>query len=82
MPWFAILRGLTKGSQREEHGMEQGEISRKGKHLTRYDRMVIEGYPPTGHRERIGSSSEDHRKRDGKRPREAQGYGASLEVCL
>ena len=42
MPWIAILSGLTTGQQRKEHGMEQGERSRKGKHLTREERIVIE----------------------------------------
>jgi IS30 family transposase len=51
MPWFAILRGLTEGLQEEGDGMEQGEGSRKGKHLTRVERIVIErmsrgGIPP------------------------------------
>jgi len=51
MPWFAILRGLTTEHRRKEHGMEQGERSRKGKHLTREERVVIErmsrgGIPP------------------------------------
>ena len=42
MPWIAILCGLTKEHRRKEHGMEQGERSRKGKHLTREERVVIE----------------------------------------
>jgi hypothetical protein len=42
MPWFAILRGLTEGLQEEGDGMEQGDGSRKGKHLTRVERIVIE----------------------------------------
>jgi IS30 family transposase len=51
MPWFAILRGLTKEHRRKEHGMERAECSRKGKHLTREERVVIErmsrgGRPP------------------------------------
>jgi hypothetical protein len=46
MPWFAILCGLSKEHRREEHGMEQGEGSRKGKHLTREERVVGSG-PPT-----------------------------------
>ena len=40
-----------EGTQREEHGMERDKSSRKGKHLTREERMVVErmsrgGYPP------------------------------------
>jgi hypothetical protein len=41
-PWFAILCGLAKEHKRKEHGMEQGESSRKGKHWTRKERVVIE----------------------------------------
>jgi IS30 family transposase len=51
MPWIAILSGLTEGQQRKDHGMEQVERSRKGRHLTRVERVVIEamsrgGRPP------------------------------------
>jgi transposase, IS30 family len=51
MPWIAILRGLTTEHRRKEHGMEPGESSRRGKHLTREERVVIErmsrgGIPP------------------------------------
>ena len=51
MPWFAILGGLTTRHRRKGYGMEQAEDSRKGKHLTREERIVVErmsrgGRPP------------------------------------
>lgn len=39
------LSGLFTGQQRKAHGMEQGDDSRKGKHLTREERVVIERCP-------------------------------------
>ena len=59
MPWIAILSGLTTGQQRKEHGMEQGEGSRKGRHLTREERVVVErmsrgGRPPRDIAEVLG----------------------------
>jgi hypothetical protein len=41
MPWFAILCGLSKEHRRKEHGMEQGEGSRKGKERA----LVIDRFP-------------------------------------
>ena len=46
MPWIAILSGLTKEPQRgEDQGMEQDKGTRggrKGKHLNKEERVVIE----------------------------------------
>ena len=42
MPWFAILCGRIKEHRRKEHSMERGDCSRKGKHLTREERVVME----------------------------------------
>ena len=61
MPWIAILCGLTKEHKRKEHSMEQAEGSRKGKHLTREERVVAErmsrgGRPPRDIAEVLGRS--------------------------
>ena len=59
MLWFAILCGLIKENKRKEHSMEQGKSSRKGKHLTRAERVMIEmmsrgGRPPRDIAELLG----------------------------
>ena len=46
--------------------MERVEDSRKGKHLNREERIVIErmsrgGIPPSGHRGGLGAAPADHR---------------------
>lgn len=51
MPWFAIFCGFEVKTTKGGNGMEHSQTSRKGKHLTREERIVIErnsrgGIPP------------------------------------
>lgn len=50
MPRFAILSGLTTEHRGKAQGMEQSDCigqGRRGKHLTKDERIVIEAYDRT-----------------------------------